>query len=54
MERRYLRIKEVLEYLGISRTALYGADIPHIKINGIVLYDIHDIDRYLAKRKVTR
>ena len=49
MERKRLcvRVSEACEMLSMGRTSLFKSDIPYIKINGLRLYRIEDLEAYL-------
>lgn len=49
MERKRLcvRVNEACELLSMGRTSLFKSDIPYIKINGLRLYRIEDLEAYL-------
>jgi len=49
MERKRLcvRVGEACEMLSMGRTSLFNSDIPYIKINGLRLYRIEDLEAYL-------
>lgn len=49
MERKRLcvRVNEACEMLSMGRTSLFNSDIPYIKINGLRLYRIEDLEAYL-------
>lgn len=55
MEKRYFSIKELANYTGLPRGTLYDWSsqglIPSIKIGRRVLFDIVDIDQFLAELK---
>lgn len=50
MERKRLcvRVGEACEMLSMGRTSLFNSDIPYIKINGLRLYRIEDLEAYLV------
>jgi len=56
MDRRYVGIKDLSEYLGLTEGTLYVwvhyGKIPYIKFGKAVRFDLRDIDRWAAKRKV--
>ncbi len=49
MERQRLcvRVREACTMLSIGRTTLFNLDIPYIKINGLRLYKVRDLEAYL-------
>ena len=49
MERKRLcvRVGEACDMLSMGRTSLFNSDIPYIKINGLRLYRIEDLEAYL-------
>ncbi len=53
MERRYLSVKEVSQYLGFSVNTLYGwtsqRRIPFLKIGGRVRFDKAELDRWMQE-----
>lgn len=55
MKKRYANIKEVSEYTSLSIKTLYDwasqGRIPSIKYGRRVLFDLEDIDRFLASLK---
>lgn len=51
IQKKYLRMSEACEYLGVSRSTLSKSQIPFIKLNGVRLYDVRDIDAYLESLK---
>ena len=57
MQKRYLRIPEVADYLGFSISAIRkwvrrGA-IPFNKVNGGIRFDIEQINQWLENEKVS-
>lgn len=57
MKKRYVGIKEVSEYTSLPVKTLYEwsaqGRIPSIKIGRRVLFDLHDIDKVMARLKRT-
>ena len=55
INKRYLSISELSQYLGVSINTLYSwnsrGGIPHIKLGRLVKYDIKDIDEWMYKKK---
>lgn len=56
MERKRLcvRVNEACELLSMGRTSLFKSDIPYIKINGLRLYRIEDLEAYLEAHIVKK
>ena len=56
MERRFLGIKELAEYMGIKKSTLYSwvhqKAIPHYKIGRLPKFDITEINTWIQGRKV--
>lgn len=56
MERRYLNIRELAEYMGISKGTLYvwvcQKRIPYVKISNLLRFDLREIDGWLKDRRV--
>jgi len=56
MERRFVSITELSEYLNISRNTIYSwvsrKKIPHFKISGTLRFDMQDIEMWLKEKKV--
>ena len=57
MEKRYISVKELSEYIGIKVQTIYNwtyaRKIPYHKFgNGIVRFDLKDIERFLSSAKV--
>ena len=54
MERQRLcvRVAEACAMLSIGRTTLFKLDIPYVKINGLRLYKIRDLEAYLDAHTV--
>lgn len=56
MEKRFMNIKELSEYLNVSKHTIYSwvsmKRIPHLKIGGTLRFDIREIESWLKERKV--
>jgi excisionase family DNA binding protein len=56
MEKRLLDITEVSEYTGLTVGTLYvwvsQRKIPFVKIGRLTKFDIRDLDRWIASKKV--
>ncbi len=56
MEKRYLNVAELSEYLNIPKHTLYSwvsmKRIPHLKIGGTLRFDMRDIETWLKEKKV--
>ena len=56
MERRYLNIRELSDYLGISKGTLYvwvcQKRIPYVKISNLLRFDLREIDGWVKVRSV--
>ena len=56
MEKRFLGITELSEYLGITTGTLYGwtcgKRIPYLKVGRLVKFDLKEIDIWLKERRV--
>ena len=56
MERRFLNIDEVAEYLGLKKGTVYSwvcyKKIPHIKMGRLVKFDIRQIDDWMRESAV--
>ena len=56
MERRYLNINELSEYIGIPKGTLYvwvcQKRIPYVKISNLLRFDLRDIDGWVKARSV--
>lgn len=57
MNKRFLGVKELSEYLGISINTIYSyiwqKKIPYIKIGRIVKFDLEKIERWLESKSVS-
>ena len=55
VNKRLLDVKSAAEYLSISRALLYQVAtkgmIPNIKINSRRLFDVNDLDEFVARLK---
>ncbi len=49
----WMRTREAAEYVGLTRSALYGriADIPHHKIDRLLLFKRDDLDEWLERHR---
>ena len=47
MEKLCVRVAEACKLLGIGRTTLLTSDIPYVKLNGLRVYRIKDLEAYL-------
>lgn len=56
MERRYLNIRELSEYTGISKATIYTwvcqKRIPYVKISNLLRFDLRQIDGWIKTRSV--
>jgi excisionase family DNA binding protein len=56
MERRYLSIKELSEYLGIPKYTIYSwtsmKKIPYVKLGRAIRFDMTEIESWIKERKV--
>ena len=56
MERRYLNIRELSDYLGISKGTLYvwvcQKRIPYVKISNLLRFDLNQIDGWVKAKSV--
>ncbi len=50
---RWMRTREAAEYLGLTRSALYSriGDVPHHKIDRLLLFKRDDLDAWLASHR---
>jgi excisionase family DNA binding protein len=50
---RWMRTREAAEYLGLSRSALYSriGDVPHHKVDRLLLFKREDLDEWLAQHR---
>jgi len=58
IRQRYLRIAQVAEYTGLSvstiRARILSKQIPYIKREGCVLFDINQVDAWMEGAQVTK
>ena len=56
MDRRFIGIKELEQYTGISRNTIYSwiwlKKIPYIKLGKLVRFDLKEIDGWVAENHV--
>jgi len=56
MEKRFLGIKQLAEYLGIAEGTVYAwvchRKIPYIKVGRLVKFDMRKIEKWLEERSV--
>ena len=56
MDRRFIGVKELSEYLGIKINTIYSwiatRKIPFYKIGRLPKFDIRDMDRWAIERKI--
>lgn len=56
MERRYLGVKELSQYIGIPKGTLYvwvcQKRIPYAKIGGLLRFDLRQIDDWVKAKSV--
>ena len=56
MEKRYLSIKELSEYLGLTVKTLYvwvcHKRIPYFKLGRLVKFDLREIEDWMAEKKI--
>ena len=56
MEKRFLNIKELSEYVGIAEGTIYvwvcHKKIPYVKVGRLVKFDLRKIETWLAERSV--
>jgi len=56
MEKRFLNVEELAEYLGISTNTVYAwvcqRKIPYLKIGKLVKFDLTKIEQWLDKKTV--
>lgn len=56
MEKRYLGIKELSDYLGIKESTLYVwtcyRKIPYFKVGRLIKFDLKEIETWLKDKKV--
>ena len=55
-DQRFLGVKELSEYLGVSRNTIYfwlsQRKVPYFKIGRFVKFDVKEIEKWLQDRKV--
>ncbi|MFA5448127.1 MAG: helix-turn-helix domain-containing protein [Sphaerochaeta sp.] len=58
LTQRYLRVSQVADYTGLSvatiRARVLSKQVPYIKREGCVLFDINQIDAWMEGAQVTR
>ena len=58
MTQRYLTVREAALYIGVSeagmRQRIHRGTIPFIRDGRNIRLDVHELDRYMAQRKVAR
>ncbi|MBL7131300.1 MAG: helix-turn-helix domain-containing protein [Candidatus Omnitrophica bacterium] len=56
MEKRFLGITELSQYLGLTKGTLYvwvcQRRIPYVKIGRLVKFDLIEIEKWIRKRQV--
>ena len=56
MEKRFLGLQEVSEYLGVTRGTLYvwvcHKRIPYLKMGRLVKFDLQEIEAWLKDKRV--
>jgi len=56
MEKRFVGIEEMAEYLGLKKGTLYAwifrREIPYLKIGRLVKFDIMEIEKWLKEKRV--
>lgn len=56
MTQKYLTVREAAAYIGCTEAAMRQrvkrGTIPFIRDRRTIRFDVHDIDRYMAKRRV--
>ena len=56
MERRYIGIKDLSQYLGLPKSTLYvwtcQRKIPYLKIGKLVKFDIIEIENWLKDKRI--
>ena len=57
MDRRFIDIKELEQYLGVSRNTIYSwiwlKKIPYVKMGKLVRFDLREIDIWVKGNAVT-
>ena len=58
MTKKYMSVKEIGSYLGISRPFIYkllkSKQIPHIRLGKKYLFNIENIEKYLADKQTNK
>jgi len=56
MERRFLGIKQLAEYLGVKEGTVYAwvfqKKIPYLKIGKLVKFDVREIEAWLEDKRI--
>ena len=56
MTKKYMSVKEIGNYLGISRPFIYkllkNKQIPHIRLGKKYLFNIENIEKYFADKQI--
>ena len=56
MERRFLGIEELSEYLGLTKGTLYvwvcHKRIPYLKIGSLLKFDLSEIEKWLEDKRI--
>jgi len=56
MRKRFVGVSELSEYLSVKENTIYSwvnqRKIPHIKINGLVRFDLNRIDEWINERAI--
>lgn len=54
--KKYMSVKEIVSYLGISRPFVYkllkSKQIPHIRLGKKYLFNIENIEKYLTDKQI--
>jgi len=57
MEKRFLKVKEVAQYLGVSTNTIRAwvrlGKVNYSKINGAVRFDVRKVDQWVAKKNIS-
>ena len=57
MERRYIGVKELEQYIGVSRNTIYSwiwlKKIPYSKFGKLVRFDLREIDGWVKENHVS-
>lgn len=57
MVKRFLNVNEIAEYLTLSRSAIRKwirtGQIPVVRLNGAIRFDIDEINRWVSKKRQT-